>query len=117
MSSLSDMPRARPALTRAEKTRDAVIGVILFLLLNIAPWMILAALGSTQAAPQLVQAVALAPTACLFLNLIVLVVLAFVRPWIAVGMLGTIGALMALALLAGVLVFAACFVSLARGGY
>lgn len=102
--------------TRTEKRKDFIIGFIGWLVGNAlfagAIFLALSAVNSTitddQIVPLLISCCQLLP---LVANLGALVYLSVARKWIALGMLGAFGALLALVVLAGVIFAAYCFVA------
>ncbi len=106
--------------TRGQKTLDFFIGAGIFIVMNILMFIAFNALSTGLTATNTEPGQTLAVAAgCLpfFVNVVVMVAFALTRHWIALGMLGTIAFLLALALAVGVIAGVACLVILAAGGF
>ena len=104
--------------TRQQKTVDFVLGVAIWIAINVVMVGIQVALTGAAASasqstnPALSTVVNVALVVCTILpwivNIAVIVVLAIYRRWMAFGMLATIGALMALVICLGIVLIGAC---------
>src|SRR5512142_2020124 len=106
--------------TRSQKTLDFFIGAGIFIIMNILMFIAFNALSAGLTATNTEPGQALSVIiGCLpfVINTVVIVAFAFTRHWIALGMLGTIAFLLALALAVGVIAGIACLVILAAGGF
>jgi hypothetical protein len=105
--------------TRAEKTKDFFLGVLIFIVMNglLLVAINAASIGLNNAFPNQGDVV-VTILGCLpfLINAVLMIGLAFLRPWIALGMLGTIAFLLALALALGIVAGVACLVILLSSG-
>jgi hypothetical protein len=111
--------------TRREKTTDFIIGVAIFFGLNILLtglnflwiWATNSIFQNNEELSAFFSLVSIAIT-CLpwIVNIAMIILLALTRPWIAIGMLGAIALLFALALILTVIAFVACLVILGMSG-
>jgi hypothetical protein len=112
--------------TRKEKTVDLIIGIVIFVVLNVIVGALYAGLiqlslyltpsGSSSTA-NILQVLGFAMN-CLpiVLNIGLMVFFAFTRPWIALGMLAALGVLLAISLCLGVVAGAVCLIALSQMG-
>lgn len=107
--------------TRQEKTRDFIIGVVLWHLVNaliILPIILVPIIVTSwsvpSTAPDWFEALASAcPLIVLFVNIGGLILLGVTRAWIALGALASMGFYFFLSLCAGLIFVGWCFISLA----
>jgi len=107
--------------TRAEKKKDFIIGVGVFFGLNVLLYL-LAALASSLSQTITADFELFALMGCWYIlpflaNVGAIIYFGLTRSWIALGMLGTFGALMLLSLILSCIASIVCFVLFSIGGY
>jgi predicted anti-sigma-YlaC factor YlaD len=99
--------------TKKERATDFMIGSALFLVLNailLGLYLVLVYWSSMNTDPLITAVVTIATAIPLIINIALIIFLAFTRPWMALGLLGTIAFLLALVLVLSVLALVACFI-------